>query len=116
MSSTSTPNLAEILAKTGDGLSVFDKDRNVTFTNEKASELLRDADSRFHQQISRAVVEQSALRFDSFHARLNRWFEHQTYPNSDGGTTVFSRDVTSRHRLEEALRHSEERFQRVIES
>jgi PAS domain S-box-containing protein len=113
---SSTPNLAEILANAGDGLSIFDRDRNVTFTNVKASELLRHADTHFHKQISRAVVEQSSIRFDSFHAGLNGWFEHQTYPNSDGGLTVFSREVTSRHRLEEALRHSEERFRRVIES
>jgi PAS domain S-box-containing protein len=56
------------------------------------------------------------LRFEHFHAPLNRWFEHHTFPNADGGLTVTSRDSTSRHRIEEALRASEERFQRVIES
>jgi PAS domain S-box-containing protein len=56
------------------------------------------------------------LRFEHFHAPLNRWFEHHTFPNADGGLTVTSRDSTSRHRIVEALRASEERFQRVIES
>src|SRR5262249_40353003 len=46
----------------------------------------------------------------------NLWFEHHTHPNADDGLTLISRDVTSRHRMEEALRASEERFRRVIRS
>jgi PAS domain S-box-containing protein len=56
------------------------------------------------------------MRFEHFHASLSRWFEHHTYPNPDGGLTLISCDITSRHRMEEALRASEEKFRRVIES
>jgi hypothetical protein len=108
--------LAEILEKIGDGLCLLDKDRQVMFANEKAVEILKASDGAFEDEIGRAVIERAILRFEHFHRTLNRWFEHQTYPNEDGGITIFSRDVTSRHRLEEALRASEEQFHRLIES
>lgn len=110
------PNLAEIFAKIGDGLCILDKDRHIIFVNEKASQILNTAESAFDKEISGALTERTARRFEYFHPALNRWFEHQTYPNEDGGITLFSRDVTSRHRVEEALRASEERFQRLIDS
>ena len=113
---TSTPNLAEILAKIDDGLCLLDAERQVTFANEKAAEILNASDAAFLDQISRALKERAVLRFEHFHRALNRWFEHQTYPNEDGGITIFSRDVTSRHRVEEALRASEERFHRLVDS
>jgi PAS domain S-box-containing protein len=113
---SSSPNLAEILAKIGDGLCVLDKDRRPTFVNEKASRILETADDIFHNRIYRSLDERATIRFEHFHAGLNRWFEHQTHANEDGGITIFSRDVTSRHRLEEALRASEERFRRLMES
>lgn len=111
-----TPNLAEILAHLGDGLTVFDTDRQVIFANHKASEILGGGDEAFDNHITAALHGRSPRRFEYFHRKLNRWFEHQTYPNADGGMTVFSRDTTSRHRMEDALRASEERFRRVIES
>jgi signal transduction histidine kinase len=108
-------NLAEILARIADGLCVFDEAGQLTFANEKASQLLAEADDVFHGRISRLRKERTSSRFEHFHLKNNRWFEHQTHPNADGGMTIFSRDVTSRHRLEEALRSSEERFRRVAE-
>src|SRR2546426_11222838 len=108
-------NLAEILARIADGLCVFDEAGRLRFANEKASRLLAEADEVFHARISRLRKERSSSRFEHFHSENNRWFEHQTHPDADGGMTIFSRDVTSRHRLEEALRSSEERFRRVAE-
>jgi len=108
-------NLAEILARIADGLCVFDEAGRLRFANEKASRLLAEADEVFHARISRLREERSSSRFEHFHSENNRWFEHQTHPDADGGMTIFSRDVTSRHRLEEALRSSEERFRRVAE-
>lgn len=113
---SSSPNLAEIFGKIGDAICVLDKDRQVVFANEKGSQVLNSAEAGFHNELSKALSEHAARRFEYFHKALNRWFEHQTYPNEDGGITLFSRDVTSRHRLEEALRASEERFRRLIDS
>jgi len=109
-------NLAEILSKINDGICVLDKDRQISFINEKASQIFDAADELFHFNIRVAMKERSVTRFQHFHASLNRWFEHRGYPNADGGLTLISCDVTARNRMEEALRASEERFRRVIES
>jgi len=113
---SNAPNLAEILAHLGDGVTVFDKERQVAFANDKASEILGATDERFSALTTGAFHDRIARRFEHFHSALNRWFEHQTYPNADGGMTVFSRDITSRHRMEDALRSSEERFRKLIDS
>jgi PAS domain S-box-containing protein len=111
-----SPNLADILAKISDSLYVLDSTGQVIFANDKASKILAAVEPEFHDRISQALREGVVARFESFHDSLKRWFEHQTHPNSDGGLTVFSRDVTSRRRLEEALRASEERFRRLMDS
>src|SRR5262245_45187777 len=111
-----SPNLAEILAHLGDGVTVFDKESQIAFANDKASEILSAPDERFTSLTTGAFRDRIPRRFEHFHSTLNRWFEHQTYPNADGGMTVFSRDITSRHRMEDALRASEDRFRKLIES
>src|SRR5215471_12457918 len=111
-----SPNLADILAKISDGLYVLDPSGRVTFANDKASQILATVEPEFHDRISQALHDGIVTRFESFHQALKRWFEHQTHPNSDGGLTVFSRDITSRRRLEEALRASEERFRRLMDA
>jgi PAS domain S-box-containing protein len=113
---SSSPNLAEILSKIHDGICVLGSDEQVTFVNEKATHILQTADDDFRGKITKAARDRAATRFEHFHASMNQWFEHQAYPNVDGGLTLISRDTTSRHRIEDALRASEERFRRVVES
>ena len=113
---SNNPNLAEILAHLGDGVTVFDKERQVAFANDKASEILSKTDERFYSLSTGALGDRIPRRIEHFHVDLNRWFKHQTYPNADGGMTVLSRDITSRHRMEDALRASEDRFRKLIES
>src|SRR4029079_9453090 len=103
---SSSPSLAEILSKISDGVCVFDNNNQVSFVNEKASQILQGADPGFNEQVAQAAKDKIARRLERFHESLNRWFEHQTYPNADGGLTVISREITARHRLEEALRAS----------
>src|SRR5437016_4931857 len=113
---SNSSNLAEILAHLGDGVTVFDNERQVAFANDKALEILAAIDDRFYSLTTGAFRDRIPRRFEHFHVALNRWFEHQTYPNADGGMTVLSRDITSRHRMEDALRASEDRFRKLIES
>jgi PAS domain S-box-containing protein len=113
---SSSLKLADALSKINDGICVFGSDRKPTFVNEKASQLLETADDEFQAKIKLASTDGSGRRFEHFHAGLNRWFEHQSYPHSDGGLTIISRDTTSRHRIEAALRANEERFRRIIDS
>src|SRR5437867_8512636 len=110
------PNLADILSKINDGVCILDKDRQVTFANDKASQILETADQVFRCRLAQALTDQVCVRFEHLNVSMQRWFEHQTYPSADGGLTLFSRDITSRHRLEEALRASEDRFRRLIDS
>src|SRR5262245_59773980 len=103
----SPSNLAEVLGKINDGICVLSWDRQVSFMNEKAEQIFNSADETFHERISTALRERCTKKFEYFHASLNRWFEHHVYPNTDGGLTIVSCDITSHHRLEEALRSSE---------
>jgi PAS domain S-box-containing protein len=113
---SSSPDLAEILDQINDGICVLNRDQQISFVNKKASQILKAADDAFHKRITDALKGRLDVRFEYFHAPLNLWFEHHTHPNADDGLTLISRDITSRHRVEEALRASEERFRRVIES
>lgn len=113
---SSSPKLADALSKINDGICVFGSDRQPTFVNEKALQLLETADDEFRAKIKLAFADGSGRRFEYFHAGLDRWFEHQSYPHGDGGLTIISRDITSRHRIEAALRANEERFRRIIDS
>src|SRR5438132_7729134 len=88
----SSPNLADILSKISDGLCVFDKNRQVTFVNDKASQILATADAAFHDRIAQTLTDGVPVRFEHFHESMKRWFEHQTHPNPDGGVTLVSRD------------------------
>ena len=85
---SNSPNLAEILAHLGDGVTVFDKERQVVFANDKASEILGSTDERFYWLTTAAFRDRVPRRFEHFHVAMNRWFEHQTYPNADGGMTI----------------------------
>lgn len=113
---SSLPNLAEILGKIQDGICVLAPDRRMLFANDKAAQLLEARDEGFQAKIESAFADETGRRFEHFHAAINRWFEHHVHRNTDGGLTIVSRDITSRHRMEEALRSNEERFRRVIDS
>jgi len=113
---SSPPDLAAILGKISDGICVLTRDRQISFMNQKASEIFEAADELFEDEVWQALADRAVIRFEHFHASLNRWFEHHTYPNPDGGLTLISCDITSRRRMEEALRASEARFSRLINS
>jgi PAS domain S-box-containing protein len=113
---SSPPNLAEMLGKIQDGICVLAPDRRLAFANDKAAQLLETQDAGFQAKIESAFADEAGKRFEYFHSAINRWFEHQVHRNADGGLTIVSRDITSRHRMEEALRSNEERFRRVIDS
>jgi PAS domain S-box-containing protein len=70
----------------------------------------------FHRRVERALADQTPCQFEEFSPTANCWLEHEMYPIADGGIAVHSRDITARHRLEETLRASEERFQKLADA
>jgi PAS domain S-box-containing protein len=72
--------------------------------------------TEFHRRVERALADHTPCRFEDFTPTVNCWLEHQIYPIGDGGIAVHSRDITARHRLEEALKASEERFQKLADA
>jgi PAS domain S-box-containing protein len=125
--------VTESLRQTGDGFFVLAKDCRIVFANRKAAQILGASDrtlegsllsdvvsegeeSEFYAEIAKALKDSSTARFECFHAAINRWFEHYVSPGIGGDMAVSCRDVTSRKRLEGALRASEERFSKLIDS
>ncbi|WP_406696301.1 PAS domain S-box protein [Singulisphaera sp. Ch08] len=69
----------------------------------------------FDHQYHRAVAERVPVHFEIDYPPLGGRFSIHAYPSSDGLSVYFT-DVTERHRAEEALRQSEQRFRRVLEN
>lgn len=71
--------------------------------------------SVFYREYHRAMELQIKVHFEAFYLPLNGWFEIHVYP-SPSGISVYFRDVTERRRLDMALRQSEERNRRIVET
>src|SRR5207249_12325802 len=56
------PNLADILSKINDGICILDNDGEVTFANNKASEILETADQVFQSRIAQALKDRAPVR------------------------------------------------------
>ena len=79
------PNLADILSKINDGICILDKDRQVTFANDKASRILETADHLFHDRIAQALKDQTATNRGLwwFRALRERIYCEERRPSSD---------------------------------
>jgi len=127
----SRDRLSEVLNSITDGLAVIDTDWRCTYLNAAGADLLGVAPDSLVGQVvwdlypeaealnfgpayRRAMQTQQAEHFEAFYpAPLNKWLECHAYP-SPNGVSVFFRDVTHRHRDQQALERSEERFRRMF--
>jgi PAS domain S-box-containing protein len=57
----------------------------------------------------RTMTQKESLRFEYLDPKTSRWFEIASYP-TNGGISIFFRDITGSKLASEALRLSEERF------
>lgn len=69
----------------------------------------------FEHHYRTAMATQQATHFEAFHPAFQRWVETYVYPKS-GGLSIYFHDISERKQIEEALRESEARFQRLRES
>lgn len=58
----------------------------------------------------RTMTERESMRSEYLDDKTHRWFEITSYPSTEGGITVFFRNITRRKLDGDALRLSEERF------
>ena len=73
----SSPTLADILTKISEGVCVLDKHRQVTFVNDKASEILETGDDSFHVRIAEALRDGVPMRFEHLRARRRNRNDHR---------------------------------------
>ncbi|MBS1512405.1 MAG: PAS domain S-box protein [Bacteroidetes bacterium] len=100
-----------------------------TYMNAKAGELMdRDpqqvigkniwedfkhaADPKFYAACLQAMEQQQYMYVETRYEKRGRWVENHLYPSPEG-LSFFSRDITGRKKAEDALRHSNERFELI---
>ena len=124
-----------ILESITDAFYAFDRDWRFTYVNRKAEELMgrrreellgnnvwsiySDAvGSDFYAAYHRAMDGREVVSFEAFYPPHDRWYELHAYP-SEGGISVYFRDVGERKRAEEervGLLAATERQRRVYET
>lgn len=71
--------------------------------------------TRSYKEYLKALKEQVTVNFEEYYTELGKWFEIHGYP-SKGGISVFFRDITEKKKYLEALRQSNERFEKITEA
>lgn len=123
---------ASILESITDAFFTLDEHWNVTRINDRAEQLMtkkraevvgrnfwdtypRLVGSTFERHYRQAVTSGLPVTFEEFYRPLDAWLEVRAYPSA-GGLSVFCQNISARKRSEEALRESEERCRRLLES
>ena len=121
--------LRTALESTTDAVMAFDRDWRFTYLNKPAEKQLEPLHDVLGKVIRDVFPEPSSgalgdacrkameagvpANADIYYAPLDRYWEIHAYP-SEGGITVFSRDVTEQRRVTAALRRSEERLRLAL--
>ncbi|GHO86378.1 PAS domain-containing sensor histidine kinase [Dictyobacter formicarum] len=124
--------MTSILESISDAFFTIDSEWRYTYVNPHAEKLLGKkladllgqpiadvtpafADPFFTRKFRQAVATQQANHFEAFSLPQKKWFEVHAYPTPEG-LSVYYQDITERKRIERALRESELKFRRFVES
>ncbi|CAG4995122.1 Adaptive-response sensory-kinase SasA [Dyadobacter sp. CECT 9275] len=102
-----------------DGFYALTSDFTVTYWNKEAENLLgikredivnrnfwevfhENDSSQFFKQFTKTLTDHAPVRFEEYHAPLDRWFEVSAFP-AEAGLTVYFKNITERKLSEEKL-------------
>lgn len=111
----------------------LDRNWNYTYINQAAERVMRrpraEALGRnffeiypeakyydFVKQYRKAIETQQPVHFTSYYAPSQCWYTCHTYPDKDGGISIYSSNINEIRRTEQALQTTERNFQRLVES
>lgn len=123
---------AQLLERISDGFVAFDVQMNYTYVNARGGEFLgrkpedligknywveypEAKGTVFANAYLRALKEQTPLQIEDYYEPFDRWFENRIYPSREG-LSIFFHDVTDRKKAEQALRETQERLARIVET
>lgn len=118
---TAYQQTADILESIGDAFFALDDAWGFTYVNAEAERLLQRPRAELlgrviweefpeavgtplEQETRRAMRERTIIAFDEPYEPLSRWFHIRVYPSREGGLSVYFRDITLRHWLDEATK------------
>lgn len=118
-----------ILESIGDGFVTIDKNWNFTYLNHKAESILtttRDVllgknvwemfpdafETEFHKRFISCFDTKQSQHFEAFYNGLGIWVDMSVYPTDDG-ISIFFKDISEKKQIEESIRQSNERFEKV---
>lgn len=118
-----------ILERITDAFVAVDAEWNYTYLNSRAQSMLQREDSlvgknmwvefpdmmdtHVYADMRRACRENISLSYENFYEPLNTWFEVHLYP-SNGGLSVYFKDITARKRAEAEITALNQRLQRSV--
>lgn len=119
--------LAALLSENGEALAAFNASGICTYINSNAARLCQrpaweltgmpldtvilPLPAFLGRQAHRVLQENLPVRMETYIPSADTWFEFRCWPQDGGGILLHGRDISDRKRLEEQIRHSEERWQ-----